>query len=212
MIINNLNKFIHVAIPRTATTCLNTALGNRNHPEPILHHATISEILEKNPNTKDFFKFTFVRNPFDKLVSIYHEFRKNRGKQYSGLITYEKDLLSEFDMDNDVESFRNFCRNLGESKWVYDLFFKPQFDFISIDGENIMDFIGRFEDLEGDWSQIREDIGFGHVDLQKSVVGEPRGFIRGSIHQPYKQYYSGTEIKVVEKLYSKDLEYFNYKF
>ena len=74
MIINTDKKFIHIAIPRTATTCVNIALGNLEHPEPDEHHCTIAEAIKKNPEYKDFYKFTFVRNPFDKLVSTYYEF------------------------------------------------------------------------------------------------------------------------------------------
>ena len=57
MIINTDKKFIHIAIPRTATTCVNIALGNLEHPEPDEHHCTIAEAIKKNPEYKDFYKF-----------------------------------------------------------------------------------------------------------------------------------------------------------
>lgn len=213
MIINTNNNFIHIAIPRTATTCLNVALGNLTHPEPVEHHCSIGEVLNKYPNAKTFYKFTFTRNPFDKLVSTYFEFRKNRKTKYSREISYEKELLSEFDLSNsDTENFRNFCRNFGDTKWRDDLFFKPQFDFINIQGQNVMDYIGRFENLDADWKKIRKEINLESVDLQKSVPHEPRGFIRGSHHPPYQEMYTETEKKIVQKIYKKDLEYFNYSF
>jgi len=213
MIINTNKKFLHIAIPRTATTCLNIALGNLHHPEPKKHHCTLEEALSCHPEAINFYKFTFVRNPFDRLVSTYFEFRKNRGRKYSGEITYTKDLLSEFDISSsDKENFKNFCRNLNTSSWRKDLFFKPQFDYINISGENKMDYIGKFENLDKDWGYIRSKIDMQEVSLQKNVPREPRGFFRGSEHPPYQEMYSSKEIKVVEELYSKDLEYFNYSF
>lgn len=213
MIINTNNNFVHIAIPRTATTCLNVALGNLTHPEPAEHHCSIGEVLKKHPNTKAFYKFTFVRNPFDKLVSTYFEFRKNRKTKYSGKISYEKELLSEFDLSNsDTENFRNFCRNFGDTKWRDDLFFKSQFDFINVKGQNVMDYIGLFENLDEGWKKIRKEINLESIDLQKSVPQEPRGFIRGSYHPPYQELYTETEKKIVQKIYKKDLEYFNYSF
>jgi len=213
MIINTHKKFIHISIPRTASSCLNRALDNNVHPEPKEHHCTIKEVLQSRPELSNFYKFTFVRNPFDRLVSIYFEFRKNRGRKYSGKITHNKDLLSEFDISSsDKENFKNFCNNLKFSPWREDLFFKPQFEYINIDGENKMDYIGKFENLDTDWENIKNKINMPDTFLAKNAKGEPTGFIRGSTHPHYKEMYSPKEIKAVEELYAKDLKYFNYSF
>lgn len=212
MTINTDKKFIQIAIPRTASTCISDALKTRNHPEPFEHHCTIEEALDKHPEAKDFYKFTFVRNPFDKLVSIYYEFRKNRKCQYSGEKFMDRELLSEFDVSaSDTENFRNFCGNLQASSWAEDLFFKPQLEYISINGVDVMDYIGRFENLGEGWSHIRAEIGMADVSLNVSPQ-EPRGFLRGSDHPPYQEMYTEKEKEIVENLYKKDLEYLNYSF
>jgi len=213
MVVDNQKKYVHIAIPRTATTCVNTAIGNLKHPAPELHHAKLSEVLEQNPHAINYYKFTFVRNPWDRLVSLYHEFRKNRGRQYSEHVFYDKDLLSEFDIsDNDVENFRNFCRNLKDSDWKNDLFFHNQYEYITYNNEVAMDFVGRFESIDSDWELVRDNIGFSGVTLRKGNGLGPRGFIRGSNHLPYKDYYSQTEIDIVSDIYKTDIEYFNYTF
>jgi hypothetical protein len=212
MIINNEKKFVHIAIPRTATTCLNFTLGNESHPEPNLHHSKISEVLEANPNVSDYFKFTFVRNPWDRLVSVYHEFKK-RGNKYSQLVTMETNLLSEFDIsDNNIENFRNFCKNLKNSNWIDDLFFHNQYDYITLNGNPIMDFVGRYETLNNDWYKIRDIIGYSGVELLTGRESGPKGYVRESYHEPYKNYYTQFEIDVVADIYKKDIEYFNYTF
>lgn len=213
MVVDDLKKYVHVAIPRTATTCVNVAIGNLKHPEPNLHHAELSEILNLFPHSSEYFKFSFVRNPFDRLVSIYHEFRKNRGNRYSEKVILDKPLLSEFDVsNNDIDNFRNFCSNLQNSNWINDLFFKPQFNFLTIENKLSVDFIGKFENIDNDWLFVRDKIGFPNTPLQKNVGGEPRGFIRGSNHQPYQNYYTQKEIDIVSKIYKKDLDLFGYEF
>lgn len=238
MTININKKFIQIAIPRTASTTISDALENRTYSDPKEHHCTIKEAISKYPEAKDFYKFSFVRNPFDKLVSIYFEFRKNRKCQYSEKRVIDIELLSEFDIGvivdhfrnntmfgvedivnkaqtihsaTDTENFRNFCKNLKTSTRMKDLFFKPQFDYISIDGTNVMDYIGKFENLKEDWSHIRAEIGMAEASLGDSPK-EPRGFMRGSDHPPYEEMYTEKEIEIVENLYKKDLEYFNYSF
>lgn len=212
MIIDNKNKFIHIAIPRTATTCLNFTLGNEFHPEPKFHHAKISEVLDSTENISDYFKFTFVRNPWDRLVSVYHEFKK-RGNRYSQLVTMDTPLLSEFDISEDlVLNFRNFCNNLKNSKWKTDLFFHNQYDYIVYNNENVMDFIGKYENLNDDWYKIRDKIGYSNVELLKGRESGPRGFVRESHHKPYTEYYTQKEIDAVADIYKKDIEYFNYSF
>lgn len=212
MIIDNKNKFVHIAIPRTATTCLNFTLGNEKHPEPNLHHAKISEVLDKNPDVSNYFKFTFVRNPWDRLVSVYHEFKK-RGNRYSEMVTLDKPLLSEFDItNNNIENFRNFCKNLNNSHWRNDLFFHNQYDYVTKNNEDIMDFIGRYETLNDDWYKIRDKIGYGGVELLRGRESGPRGNIRESIHEPYRNYYTQVEIDIVVDIYKKDIQYFKYDF
>lgn len=213
MVVDNQKKYVHIAIPRTATTCVNTAIGNLKHPEPKLHHAKLSEVLESNPHAIEYFKFTFVRNPWDRLVSLYHEFRKNRGRQYSEFVFFDNPLLSEYDVsDNDIDNFRNFCRNLHLSDWKNDLFFHNQYEYITYNNEVAMDFIGRFENIDSDWENVRDKIGFSGVNLRRGDGLGPRGFIRGSNHLPYKEYYTQTEIDIVAEIYKTDIEYFNYTF
>ena len=95
---------------------------------------------------------------------------------------------------------------------VTNLFFKPQFDFISIDGKNVMDFIGKFENLNKDWNKVSNKMSMNLPPLSDYHPDEPKDKLKGSHHKHYKEYYSKSEIKVVKRIYSKDLEYFNYEF
>ena len=71
--IDHKNRFIFIHIPRTGGSSIERALGHRDwwsiHP-PSKHLTThiAKKIYAKY--WKDYFKFTFVRNPWDRMVSL----------------------------------------------------------------------------------------------------------------------------------------------
>ena len=95
--IHHKNKFIYTRIPKTASTSICCVLrkikGKKTHGG---HYHILDNISEK---TKDYFKFTFVRNPWARCVSRYFyqmsykpyleknstfsEFVKSKGPPYS---------------------------------------------------------------------------------------------------------------------------------
>jgi hypothetical protein len=78
-----------------------------------------------------------------------------------------------------------------------------QLDYITDRLGNIRcDFIGRFENLENDFYSITNYIG---VDIKIKHLNKFE-------HKPYSEYYNDLDVKLVENLYKRDLEYFNYKF
>jgi len=195
LIINNGLKYIYIAIPRTASSSIHDALGfSDGHPEPDEHHADIKSILIKYPYAINYFKFAFVRNPWDRFWSLYNEFTVNRIYQYSGKITFEKPLFSEF------SNFDDFCLNVFDTEWSNNVFLKPQYLFI--EGYNFE--IGRFENLQSDLKLILEKIGINSYNLGHYRKSTEKGL--------YKSNYSKKAIQKVADFYSKDIEIFNYKF
>ena len=130
-----------------------------------------------------FFKFSFVRNPWDRVVSAYAYLKDN------GII--------------DV-SFKDFILNdIGhpDVKWHYNI---TQFDIIG-DGDSIplVDFVGRFETLQEDFNKVCGIIGIKPVKLP---------YKNDSIHKHYSEYYDDTLKEVVDKLYYKDIKIFGYDY
>ncbi len=67
-----------------------------------------------------------------------------------------------------------------------------------------MDFIARFENLENDFKKICQKLELEEDPLPKAKV------LYNKPH--YSFFYNSKTRKRVEKLYSDDIEYFNYKF
>ncbi len=196
MIINHEHEFVYVALPKTGSYSIHGYFKVGDHPEPHLHHAGIRELP---PFPEHYFKFAFVRNPWSKLVSIYHDFTLRRGCQYSGLVWHDKPLLSEF------KDFEDFCRGLGQSHWFGDVFFRPQSVFVTNpDGSIAMDYVGRFEQLDEDFEQICSAIGVSYHRLEEAN--------KGQYDKGYREYYTDETRAIIGELYREDVERFGYEF
>jgi hypothetical protein len=213
MIFDRGRNFLHISIPRTGSTQMNILLQNKNLPEPDEHHMTLEDALKVNPEAaaEDCFRFTFVRNPYDRMVSLYFEFTKNRGRQYSGKVVTDKPLFHEFNQGDDVSSFRNFCCNFQDTEWVDNIFLKPQADFCKSDLCE-MSYVGKFENLHQEWENLSEKLIGKRISLanrQKETHREAKP--RSSKHLHFAEYYDIDSRFAVQEFYKEDFERFGYE-
>jgi len=159
----------------------------------------------------NYFKFAFVRNPWDRMVSIY------KFSRYSLIL-----------------DFNSFYKHIFLPKMWHDKywFVGPQSDFIcDQSGKIIMDFVGRFETLQSDFTKICQmmglpDINLPHVNKSTQKVNQT-GFqfkkilrrsiwnIQGKklpIFKNYRDYYDEKTKNDVGELYRSDIEIFGYTF
>jgi len=206
MIISSLHKFIFVAIPKTGTHSVRRALREHMGPQdmeqvglfvqrslPIADLARIGHghisLAQLRPYVQadkfaDFFKFAFVRNPFDRFVS------------YASFITRE---VGHFDRDP-----QSVMRHFLDNPPMDHVLFRPQHEFVTDrDGQLLADYIGRVEEMQQSYDEICSRIGIPSATLE--VVNNSR---RGS----YRDYYDQALIEGVAKLYGRDLELFGYEF
>ena len=202
--INHEEKFIHVAIPKTASQSLNKALGFRETPEPALYHDNLEHFISQDYLQHiDYYKFTVVRNPWDRLASLWRDFVNKRKFQYSGHHRCDKHLLlSEFN------SFENMCLNLEDSLWSQNLFFKPQVYFLSYAGEMKADYVGRFENLEQSYTDICKALNREQGSLE--MMNQTAGPNRDKHH--YREHYDERTAQAVADFYKLDIEEFGYEF
>lgn len=146
---------------------------------------------------KRYFKFAFVRNPWDRVVSTYFFLKK-------GGIT-EKDRLWADTNVQPYSDFKDFIRSwLTEENINQSLHFQSQMDFLIDSSGNIgVDFIGRFETLEEDFQFVTEKLGIRR-ELNKTNSSERES--------SYRHYYDEGTKRIVEEVYKKDIEHFQYTF
>lgn len=146
-----------------------------------------------------FFKFTFVRNPWDRLVSAFFYLKK--GGINANNLKWSRKNLDRYD------DFDTFAKRWVNEKNVYShLHFMPQHLFICLPRKRnpAVDFIGYYEHLEADYDFIRGRIGVG-TELEAKNVTSDR-------NRDYRQYYSEETKRIVADAYHRDIELFEYDF
>ena len=123
MIIDHESKFIFVAVAKTACTSIHRSFEITQDPEPNIYHMHLKDIIKTNPEAKGYFKFGFVRNPYDRLVSAYHDFKHCEGHQSWAHPIQKYKTFKEFAIDLNSEP----CKN-----WIH---LRPQFEYLEIDGK-----------------------------------------------------------------------------
>lgn len=163
-----------------------------------------------------YYKFTVIRNPFDKLISSFYYDNRNGRKQkrnysYSQkLKSWVKSLLGKTSPtskiqkaqeNSDIEYFRHWLIETKGNKS------KPgDRDRYLINGEECIDYFIRFENLFE---------GINHVCNQLSIPFEPSRLpkfkmgIRNNII-PVRDYYDHETEKIVRKLFSYEINRFGY--
>ena len=199
--VDHQKKYIHVPIPKTASQTIHAALdmGGVLLPEPALYHNTLEHFVsEEYPVNKNYFKFSIVRNPWDRLASLWRDFN-NRGNRYSFLHTLKRPLLSEF------KSFEDLCLNLKNSLWSQNVFFKPQVHFVSYAGIIGTDYIGKFENLYQSYRHICEHINIAPLNKLPHINSTPKS-------NTYHDQYNEQTAEAIYNFYKIDIKTFNYKF
>ncbi len=153
---------------------------------------TLSDILQRRAVGK-YFVFGFVRNPWDRISSLYR-------------YLLEKRPLKEFET---VSSFSDFIDQADAGvSWVRGLHsMRPQVDFLRSheDGRISADFVGHFEHLDEDFLSVTELLGIAPFHLPHSN--------RSSNSQvDYRKQYSDRMAEVVESLFREDIDTFGYVF
>ncbi|MFO1209250.1 MAG: sulfotransferase family 2 domain-containing protein [Amaricoccus sp.] len=144
-------------------------------------------------------KFSIVRNPYDRLVSAFH-YLKSGASPKAGRV-WAADVLA------DVPDFAAFTRRLGERDFrervMAWLHFQPQWYFLcDKSGKLIVDEVGRLE-AYGDFIDRFNAAGHG-LTLNASVRE------RASKHLAWPSHYDAESAGRVAALYARDFEIFGY--
>ena len=180
-VVNSLKPFVESYIARRKRKCVD-------------QHKSINDML--NEETKRYFKFAFVRNSWDRFLSLY----KYRIK------------TNQTNLKNNPISFKEWAKRIHEKDPIYyNVTNKLQLRVLSTqlgwiknkDGEIVTDFIGRFENLQKDFDIICDKIGIPQQQLPHKNETD---------HKHYTEYYDEETKQIVAEKYAKDIEYFGYEF
>ncbi len=200
-------KAIYFFIPKVACSTLKKicaeSLGYILHKDNIdqnIHlidypYAPLNEIYT---TYKHYFKFAFVRNPWDRLVSCY--LNKIGPSSIHG--NFSKYGLFYPDM-----SFENFVKAVAIiPDIVSDEHFRSQASFLwDIHGEQRVDFIGKLESIDKDFGIVGKRLNMPVDKLPHLMRSRKRKL-------DYRNYYTNETIALVANRYRKDIELLGYTF
>lgn len=172
-------KCIFVHISRTGGSSIEKAICGREwwKINPATKHLTASQTKEIYKDYwNSYFKFSFVRNPWDRLVSCFSLRAYHAPKKKSDVLT--------------------FLKNIKTPDWEPQLF--EYVDILDID----LDFVGKYETLGEDFDYIKNKTG---VKKDLPLIGQTK-------RTKYQDYYCEESKKMVEELYKKSIEKYEYKF
>lgn len=194
MIIAYKHKFIFIHIPRTGGSSINFALSKICDKDDIIRrddtrHNTAMQIKAEvgDATWNSCFKFAFVRNPWEAVLSEYFYILK-RAKP-KGRKEYEK--------------YTDFNHYLTSSKGKLILFHSMCDYIVDKNGKIAVDFVGRFENLEEDFKQILQKIDLQNMSLPHE---------NATSHSHYSEYYNERAKQIVAEKFKKDIKMFDYTF
>lgn len=207
MIVSHAHRYIFFAVPKTATHSVREVLraskdqddweqqvlfGEQSIPIPeiaqIKHgHISARQIQSalSEEQWQTYYKFAFVRNPFDRFVSICAFLNRENPNFNDNSLTWMK-------MATQRPAFRQ------------RILVRPQFEqLINESNEVAMDFLGRYESLQSSLDTILDHLKLQPIQLKVRNQSE---------HAAYQSYYDAELRDWVADFYKEDLERFDYSF
>jgi hypothetical protein len=188
-----------VHIPKTAGT---TVIDLLNAHHVFDTHAPALTYREADPELfARAFKFTFVRNPWDRFASAFH-FMKS-GTDWPMQQEWAKRHIGKLDFARFVMKLRN---PLFRQIVLSERFFWPQTFWVADrDGELIVDELYRFEDLPTALPALAKRLGV----TTPAAIPTKRKTDRASSSALYTD---PEMVALVGRLYAEDAERFGYRF
>ena len=184
---------IFVHIPKAAGTSVALSLFGEL---PYHYTAGHYRVIFGRRTYNRYFKFAFVRNPWDRLYSAFHYLRAG-GWNDADKAWAEANLARFSTFDQFVLEW------LHPDRLDSYMHFRPQSRFIcDWRGRPIIDHFGYFETIEEDFRAIAARLG----------VDASLGHVNRSQREDYRAAYSPAAIERVAEVYRQDIEAFGYDF
>ena len=179
--INHEYKYFFLHIEKCGGNTVRAAL-DLPHQRTGNHLALKNKFRYFRHNPKEYFKFTFVRNPWDRMVSTYFYYNRSKALSFKEYTTI---LLN-----------RSASKDWKRHASCYDYIFDEN-------ATTTIDFIGKIENFEEDFNIVCDKIGIPQQQLPHK---------NKTNHKHYTEYYDNETREIVAEKYAKDIEYFGYEF
>ena len=211
-VLNDKVNFVFVHIPKCGGSTISRflklstkyVLYDANHNEKLKENYNIINFGHaslKNIDDKDMNKIiTFVRNPYSRLLSLFHWYKLDREynfKEFVKEIYQNKKFVKMINNDDRGASFK-----FAENSYAW----KNQTHWIK--NKNIF-FIGKLENLYDDIKLLCQKI---NIQYDEANIFHRKKSTNHNKIKDYKDFYDIETKLMVQEMYADDLQTFNYKF
>ena len=201
------HKLIFYHIGKTGGMSIERALGlpsgdYKNYRSEFIHglnkgvmtqHARPNYVNNcMNTHARDtYYKFTVVRNPWDRMVSCYYYLYNINKNKFGDFSTWLKNAHTVVT----TKSYREGDHLTPQLEYTHDT-----------DGNQIVDQIGRFETLQTSYNTLCEQINIPCVELKLVNRSGKR------LSQDHRDQYSDQDRELVREMYGEEIEQYGYAF
>ncbi|MDF1695881.1 MAG: sulfotransferase family 2 domain-containing protein [Saprospiraceae bacterium] len=191
MIVSHTKKFVFIHIQRTGGSSLINVLHNKLSANVQIYAQHGNSKSDENyllDKYKDYFKFSMVRNPWERMLSWF-------------LLIYKDQLTT---MNQSRKQFEQFLHDdlafaKGDPYFHYN-----QIDYITQEnGTFVTDRILRFENYNKEIHCLWDKLAMPKEDIPK---------MNPSIAVNYSDYYTDQSRRLIEQKCKKDIDFFGYTF
>jgi len=133
----------------------------------------------------NYFKFTIERNPWDKMVSRYY------------WLSYYKPKKNVYDFDSYIENSKKDVRRATD----YPLY--------TLDDKIAVDYIMLYENLNKEMNYVCQQIGLKYNDELETIRLKSKHRTK---NKKYQEYYNDETRDKIARIFSKEINYFKYRF
>jgi len=196
-------RYVFIHIPKCAGSSIHRALNTLHAQRSLLvgkpkyhKHAKAVKVREVlGPAWNECFKFAFVRNPWDLMVSSYHWW-----------LTYAElypALHEDVARVREMGTFSVFIRSEFGRLMLNEHYGGDLTEWISDGHEIVVDFVGRYENLNEDWSKVCRALQVSTLPLERE---------NQVVRQDYRVFYDDESRELVANRFCRTIELFGYRF
>lgn len=221
MVISQEEKYIFIHIPKTAGTSITHSMlketgikpasikgvDGKNH-DVITHSGALQLKQILGVHYDEFYSFTVVRNPWDRMVSLYNFKLQSAQQRLSGLRPQKPGTTRKGDMKEIA-----YLSSLGFERWVFEgqcdnhlygesLTKLPQLCWLTDEqGRLIVNHVAKFENLDQELEILKQKFAMNF----NGPTGNP------SIHAPWSLYYNRDTFECIKERFQVDIDEFGYE-
>ena len=196
MLVSDSHKFVFHHVPKTGGTSITAALA----PYCNLWKGTLPEDKHgwqvKFHNVGLHLPVKEVINSVSDYPREYYSFAFVRNPFEVIVSAWDSNKYENFDryVEHEIFTGLQICAR------------RSQYEYLTDNGTLLVDFVGRYENLSSDFYEVVGTIGVPLMILPK------RNISKDKVQDNYREFYSPTSRRLVERKYKRDLEYFGYEF